>query len=76
MLGDAQVVATIAVKDLETAKHFYEDTLGLAPVQGGEEEGGQERECQGFQARRSWKERESDPTRKRPGGKVGADQEA
>ena len=40
MLGDAQVVATIAVKDLETAKHFYEDTLGLAPVQGGEEEGG------------------------------------
>jgi catechol 2,3-dioxygenase-like lactoylglutathione lyase family enzyme len=40
MLGDAQVVATIAVKDLETAKHFYEDTLGLAPVQGSEEEGG------------------------------------
>ena len=32
MLGDAQVVATTAVKDLETAKHFYEDTLGLMKV--------------------------------------------
>jgi catechol 2,3-dioxygenase-like lactoylglutathione lyase family enzyme len=40
MLGDAQVVATIAVKDLEAAKHFYGDTLGLEPVQGSDGEGG------------------------------------
>ncbi len=29
MLGDKTVVATIAVKDMEKAKSFYENTLGL-----------------------------------------------
>lgn len=29
MLGDANVMATIAVKDIEQAKKFYGDTLGL-----------------------------------------------
>ena len=32
MLGDAEVMATIAVKDLETAKRFYEGTLELRPA--------------------------------------------
>jgi len=34
MLGDKDVVATIAVKDLATAKKFYADTLGLTAVGG------------------------------------------
>jgi catechol 2,3-dioxygenase-like lactoylglutathione lyase family enzyme len=29
MLGDKTAVATIAVKDMEAAKKFYEGTLGL-----------------------------------------------
>jgi catechol 2,3-dioxygenase-like lactoylglutathione lyase family enzyme len=29
MLGDSNVAATIAVKDLPTARRFYEDVLGL-----------------------------------------------
>lgn len=29
MLGDSDVIATIAVKDLTTARSFYEGTLGL-----------------------------------------------
>src|SRR5687767_12070286 len=37
MLGDADVMATIAVKDLETAKRFYEGTLGLEPTKDQEE---------------------------------------
>lgn len=32
MLGNRDAVANIAVKDLETARRFYEDTLGLKPV--------------------------------------------
>jgi catechol 2,3-dioxygenase-like lactoylglutathione lyase family enzyme len=32
MLGDRDAVATIAVKDLETARRFYEGTLGLKPA--------------------------------------------
>jgi catechol 2,3-dioxygenase-like lactoylglutathione lyase family enzyme len=32
MLSEKDCVATVAVKDLNTAKHFYEDTLGLKPV--------------------------------------------
>jgi catechol 2,3-dioxygenase-like lactoylglutathione lyase family enzyme len=32
MLGDKDAVANIAVKNLEVAKKFYEDTLGLTPV--------------------------------------------
>ena len=39
MLGDKTAVATIAVKDMEKAKEFYEGALGLTP-QGGEEAGG------------------------------------
>jgi len=32
MLGTRDAVANVAVKNLETAKKFYEDTLGLQPV--------------------------------------------
>ena len=32
MLKDRDAVATVAVKDLETAKRFYRDTLGLQPA--------------------------------------------
>jgi catechol 2,3-dioxygenase-like lactoylglutathione lyase family enzyme len=38
MLGDKQVMATLAVKDLAVARKFYEGTLGLKAVdQQGEE---------------------------------------
>jgi len=33
MLGNKDAVATAAVKDLKTAKRFYEDKLGLKPAQ-------------------------------------------
>ena len=33
MLGDKNAAATIAVKDIDTAKRFYEGTLGLKPKQ-------------------------------------------
>src|SRR5919107_4314843 len=32
MLGDKDAAANIAVKNLETAKKFYEDTLGLTQM--------------------------------------------
>ena len=32
MLNDTDAVANLAVKDLKTAKKFYEGTLGLEPV--------------------------------------------
>ena len=32
MLGDKDAIATVAVKDLKTAKKFYEGTLGLKPT--------------------------------------------
>jgi catechol 2,3-dioxygenase-like lactoylglutathione lyase family enzyme len=32
MLGDIEAVANIAVKNLETAKKFYEETLGLTQI--------------------------------------------
>jgi catechol 2,3-dioxygenase-like lactoylglutathione lyase family enzyme len=32
MLGQTDAAANLAVKDLETAKQFYVNTLGLAPV--------------------------------------------
>ena len=32
MLGDKDVMATIAVKDTQVAKKFYEGTLGLKPA--------------------------------------------
>ena len=31
MLGDKNAIATIAVKDVEVARNFYEDKLGLKP---------------------------------------------
>ena len=32
MLGDSAAIATIAVKDVQRAKKFYEGTLGLKPL--------------------------------------------
>src|ERR687895_45906 len=32
VLGDTEAAANIAVKDIETARKFYEDILGLTPV--------------------------------------------
>jgi catechol 2,3-dioxygenase-like lactoylglutathione lyase family enzyme len=32
MLGDKDAASNVAVKNLETAKKFYEEILGLAPV--------------------------------------------
>jgi len=32
MLGNKNAVANVAVKNLDTAKRFYEGTLGLTPV--------------------------------------------
>ena len=32
MLGDKDAAANIAVKNLETAKNFYENTLGLTQI--------------------------------------------
>ena len=37
MLGDKDAIATVAVRDLKTAKRFYEGTLGLATVMENEE---------------------------------------
>ena len=37
MLNDKDAVATVAVKNLETARKFYEDTLGLPKVMENEE---------------------------------------
>jgi catechol 2,3-dioxygenase-like lactoylglutathione lyase family enzyme len=37
MLSDKDAVATVAVKNLETARKFYEDTLGLTKVMANEE---------------------------------------
>ena len=34
MFGDTNAVANLAVKNLETAKTFYEDTIGLKPIDG------------------------------------------
>ena len=33
MLGNSTAIATIAVKDVQRAKKFYEDTLGLKPLE-------------------------------------------
>ena len=38
MLNDTDAAATIAVKDLNTARRFYENTLGLTPVANEEDE--------------------------------------
>ena len=45
MLGDSRVTATIAVSDINKAKDFYENTLGLKPV--GDMPGGQAYESGG-----------------------------
>ena len=37
MLGNNEAIATVAVKNLETAKKFYEGTLGLSKVMENEE---------------------------------------
>lgn len=39
MLKDRNSSAIVAVSDLDRARAFYEDTLGLTRVQGGEEDG-------------------------------------
>jgi len=39
MLGDKTAVATLAVKNMDAAKEFYEGTLGLTEM-GGEDAGG------------------------------------
>ena len=33
MLNDVDAIANLAVKDLKAARQFYEDTLGLKPVE-------------------------------------------
>ena len=38
MLGDKEAVANIAVKNLETAKKFYEETLGLTQIDAEDQE--------------------------------------
>lgn len=38
MLGKTDVIAMVAVTNLETARNFYEDTLGLSPVGAQDEE--------------------------------------
>lgn len=38
MLGDKTAVATIAIKDMDAAKKFYEETLGLTKA--GDDPGG------------------------------------
>ena len=35
MLGDKDAAATLAVKDIETARNFYENTLGLTQIENG-----------------------------------------
>jgi len=35
MLGAKNASATLAVKDMDTARGFYENTLGLTPAEGG-----------------------------------------
>ena len=37
MLANQDATATVAVKDLDAAKRFYEDKLGLKPVDAGSE---------------------------------------
>ena len=37
MLRDADVLATIAVRDLKQARKFYEEKLGLSPGEGNED---------------------------------------
>lgn len=47
MLGDCDAQATVAVRDLKTARPFYEGVLGLKPLPG------DQASVQGYQAGRS-----------------------
>lgn len=38
MLGDKPAAATLAVKDMDTARDFYENTLGLTEMEGGSDD--------------------------------------
>ena len=38
MLADSTAIATIAVKDVARARHFYEDVLGLQCIDSGQKE--------------------------------------
>jgi catechol 2,3-dioxygenase-like lactoylglutathione lyase family enzyme len=38
MLGGKEAIATIAVRDVQAAKRFYEGTLGLTPIAAQEQE--------------------------------------
>jgi catechol 2,3-dioxygenase-like lactoylglutathione lyase family enzyme len=38
MLGDKPAAATLAVKDVDTARDFYENTLGLTEMEGGSDD--------------------------------------
>jgi catechol 2,3-dioxygenase-like lactoylglutathione lyase family enzyme len=38
MIGDSDAMATIAVKDIQAARKFYTDTLGLKPLPAAEQE--------------------------------------
>ena len=38
MLGNSGAIATIAVKDIERARKFYENTLGLKPLESTQKE--------------------------------------
>ena len=63
MLSDKDAVATVAVKNLETAKAFYEGILGLTKVMENEE-------VLAFKAGKStlfvYRSRTPGPTRQRP----------
>jgi catechol 2,3-dioxygenase-like lactoylglutathione lyase family enzyme len=38
MLGDKPAAATLAVRDMDTARDFYENTLGLTEMEGGSDD--------------------------------------
>jgi catechol 2,3-dioxygenase-like lactoylglutathione lyase family enzyme len=40
MLGAKNAAATLAVKDMDAARDFYENTLGLTPAEGGPSDSG------------------------------------
>ena len=40
MLGDKDAFATLAVKDIGAARRFYEETLGLSPLEDGPPDAG------------------------------------
>ncbi len=62
MLGTRDVTATIAVRDMERARYFYEETLGLKRLPTEE----QDACCSGAGARRSWSTSHATPAPTRP----------